>query len=311
MVSFSTFAIFAASALAAQGASIPPAAKAAVPANAATPADAAADTKPPRWMTLPPTPQLPAPITTTTIKVNGVDLWLQKYNEKAGGTPIVLDHGGLGYSAYFGDVIKGLVANGHYVAAFDRRGHGRSTFKADDKFTFEMFAQDTDALLKKAGITKSIMVGWSDGAITTLAMLLDPKIAPSIEKAFLFGTTAVPSDTNATFSTTAMFANFVKRCGTEYATLQPNASFKTFAGKVATMEATLPQYGPEILAKIDGKKVTIAEGDHEEAVAKGVAARISKSIKGSKLVTLKDVSHFAPVQDPVGFTKAIEDFIKA
>lgn len=305
MVSFSTLFLVAASAMAAQGATIPPAAK------AATPAKAAADTEQPRWMKLPPTPELPAPITKTTFTVNGVDLWLQKYNEKAGGTPIVLDHGGLGYSAYFGDVIKALVADGRYVAAFDRRGHGRSTFKQDDKFTFEMFAQDTDALLKKAGITKSIMVGWSDGAITTLAMLLDPKIAPSIEKAFLFGTTAVPSDTNATFSKTAMFNEFVKRCGTEYATLQPKADFKSFATKVATMEAELPQYGPEILAKIDGKKVTIAEADHEEAVAQGVAQRISKSIKGSKLVTLKDVSHFAPVQDPVGFTKAIEDFLKA
>ncbi|KAL8281652.1 hypothetical protein RB600_005194 [Gaeumannomyces tritici] len=293
MVSFSTLALAAASAMAVQGASIP--------RQAAKPV----------WLTLPPTPELPAPISTATTKINGIDLWMQKYNEKAGVTPIVMDHGGLGYSAYFGDVIKRLVANGHYVIALDRRGHGRSTFGADDKFTFDMFAQDTDALLKQAGVTKSVMVGWSDGGITTMAALLDPKIAPSIEKAFLFGATALPSDTNATFSSTAVFSEFVARSGKEYAALQPKASFTSFATKVSVMEASLPQFGPDVLAKIDGKKVTVAEAEHEEAVALGVAKRLSQSIKGSKLVTLKGVSHFAPLQDPAGFTQAIENFLKA
>lgn len=113
------------------------------------------------WETLPATPALPTPVNTTLSTINGVQLWLQKYNEKAGGTPIVFDHGGLGYSAYFGDVIKQLVAAGNYVVAVDRRGHGRSTFNTGDVFTYDMFANDIFAQLSEQGITKYNVVGKS------------------------------------------------------------------------------------------------------------------------------------------------------
>ncbi|KLU90068.1 hypothetical protein MAPG_09033 [Magnaporthiopsis poae ATCC 64411] len=41
-------------------------------------------------------------------------------------------------------------------------------------------------------------------------------------------------------------------------------------------------------------------------VVKDVASQLSAAG-----VTLKGVSHFAPLQDPEQFTKAIEDFLKA
>ena len=63
----------------------------------------------PLWQTLPPTPALPSPINSKTTLVNGVQLWMQEYNKQVGGIPIVFDHGGLGYSAYFGSVIQRLV----------------------------------------------------------------------------------------------------------------------------------------------------------------------------------------------------------
>jgi hypothetical protein len=53
----------------------------------------------PVWLTLPPTPPLPSPISGVRIPVDGVELWIQKYNEDARKTPLVFDHGGLGYSA--------------------------------------------------------------------------------------------------------------------------------------------------------------------------------------------------------------------
>lgn len=155
------------------------------------------------------------------------------------------------------------------------------------------------------------MVGWSGGAITTLADLINFKIAPTIEKAFLYGATAQPSDTNSTFDKTDIFSEFVARCSKEYAALRPDADFKAFATKVATLEATLPKFGDAELAKIDGTKVTVADGDHEEAVSRDVPDRLSKSMKGSRRVTLKGVSDFAPLQDPEQFTEAIKDFLKA
>ncbi|KAM6519280.1 hypothetical protein FALCPG4_012925 [Fusarium falciforme] len=262
----------------------------------------------PIWQTLPPTPDLPSPINTKTTLINGVQLWMQKYNEHVGGIPIVMDHGGLGYSAYFGSVISRLVAKGHYVIAVDRRGHGRSTFNTNDVFTYDQMADDIHDQLAAAGVSKYNVVGWSDGAITTLAALINPTLAVPIHKAFIFGGSANPEQTNATFSDTAIFSEFVSRCRVEYAELQPNANFSVFANKVGTMEATLPQMTDEQLGTIDGTRVIIVGAEHEEAVNRDVPEKLHKAIKGSKLEILPGVSHFAPLQDPDQFTKAVEKF---
>ncbi|KAL0941721.1 valacyclovir hydrolase [Colletotrichum truncatum] len=265
----------------------------------------------PIWQTLPPTPQLPTPISTTTTPVNGIKMWFQKYNEKAGGIPIVMDHGGLGYSAYFGSVISRLIKAGHYVIAVDRRGHGRTTFNANDVFTYEQMANDIFALLEAQGVKQYNVVGWSDGGITTLQALINPKTAAPINKAFVFGASAKPDQTNATFSDTKVFNELVARCRTEYATLQPGANFTQFATKVATMEGTLPQWTDKQLASIPGAKVMIAGAEHEEAVNRDVPGILNKAIPGSKVTILTGVSHFAPMQDPDQFTKAVQDFFKA
>lgn len=269
------------------------------------------DTKP-VWLTLPETPSLPSPINSARTAIGGVELWIQKYNEKPGQTPLVLDHGGLGHSAYFGAVLSRLIAKGRYVIALDRRGHGRSTFLPGDVFTYDLFANDIYAQLKASGVGKYNVVGWSDGAITTLSALLNSTISPTIGKAFLFGASRNPSDTNASFAETDVFAQFVSRCRLEYGQLQPQANFTMFANKVATLEAKLPQFSKAQLGQIsDGSRVRIAAAQYEEAVELEVPAKLQAAIKGSSLVTLANVSHFAPLQDPDQFTKAVEDFFFA
>ncbi|KAF7122178.1 hypothetical protein CNMCM5793_000135 [Aspergillus hiratsukae] len=264
----------------------------------------------PVWLTLPPTPPLPSPISKVRIPIDGAELWIQKYNEDASQTqiPLVFDHGGLGYSAYFAAVLSRLIAKGHYVIAIDRRGHGRSTFNADEVFTYDLFANNIYEQLKAAGVSKYNVVGWSDGAATTLSALLNSTISPAIEKAFLFGTFTVPSDSNASFPDTDIYSEFVTRCADEYSELQPQANFALFATKVATLEATLPQFTDVQLGTIDGSRVRIAGAQYDEVVNLDVPAKLHAAIPGSSLVTLINVSHFAPLQDPDQFSSAVEDF---
>ncbi|KAF2217772.1 hypothetical protein CERZMDRAFT_30708 [Cercospora zeae-maydis SCOH1-5] len=260
------------------------------------------------WQTLPPTPPLPAPISKARIPINGVHLWSQKYNEAAGGIPIVFLAGGLGYSAYFGAVIS-IVSHKHYVIAVDRRGHGRSTYLPTDFTGFEEFAKDTADLLRAQGVKKAYWVGWSDGSITTFAGLLDPAINPTIVKAFAFAGSQSPSDTNATFGNTAIFSEFVSRCGREYAHLQPRANFTDFALKLQTLEDTQPNWSDAEFAAIDGEKVTLVEAEYDEAVKRGVPFHQHEVLKGSGYVKLRNVSHFAPMQDPDQFAKAVLDWV--
>lgn len=261
------------------------------------------------WETLPATGALPTPINETLSDSNGAKLWLQKYNEEAGGVPVLFIHGGGGYSAHFAEVINQMIAAGSYCIAVDRRGHGRSTFLSDDVWTFDMFATEIYTQMQSIGVESADWVGWSDGAATTYAALQDTTITATINKAFVFAGFLVPEDTNATYTDTNMYSMFVERLQTEYAALRPDVDFTEFATLLGTLEATLPQFTTEGLATIDGSKVAVVYAEHDEAVNLDVPAKLHAAIPESTLVELTGVSHFAPMQDPTQFTEALQKFL--
>ena len=51
-------------------------------------------------------------------------------------------------------------------------------------------------------------------------------------------------------------------------------------------------------------------GDHDEAIKRDHTDYIASVIPGAKLIILRDTSHFAMLQDPEGYTKAILDFLQ-
>ena len=80
-----------------------------------------------RWETLPPTPAPVAGAKTGYAAVNGIKVY---YTRTGHGSPVVLLHGGLSNSDYWGNQVKALAAK-HTVISIDSRGHGRSS--RDDK----------------------------------------------------------------------------------------------------------------------------------------------------------------------------------
>src|SRR5262249_55070427 len=100
----------------------------------------------PRWLTLPPTPTLPKPESSGLVPINGVKIWHAVYgwNENKG-EPVMLLHGGLANSAYWGNQIPFLAAH-HKVIVMDSRGHGRSSFDGK-KITYHLMASDVQGLM--------------------------------------------------------------------------------------------------------------------------------------------------------------------
>lgn len=93
--------------------------------------------------------------------VNGLRLYYEVHGP-AGGTPIVLLHGGdPAIETSWARVLPAL-ARTHRVIAFDQQGHGR-TADADRPFTFEGSADDTAALLRHLGVGQADLVGFSNG----------------------------------------------------------------------------------------------------------------------------------------------------
>ena len=113
------------------------------------------------WQTLPPTPPPVAGEHAGHAKVNGISLY---YATIGHGPPVVLLHGGLANSDYWGHQVTALAPR-HTVILVDSRGHGRSTRDARP-YGYDLMADDVVALLDTLHIAKADVVGWSDGGHT-------------------------------------------------------------------------------------------------------------------------------------------------
>ena len=117
----------------------------------------------PQWLTLPPTPSLPAAARQGTAPVNGIRIWYAEFGQ---GEPVILLHGGLANSNYWGNQVRAL-QDRYQVIVMDSRGHGRST-RDDTPYGYDLMASDVIGLMDFLNIRKAAIVGWSDGAIIGL-----------------------------------------------------------------------------------------------------------------------------------------------
>jgi pimeloyl-ACP methyl ester carboxylesterase len=118
-------------------------------------AQAAAELPPPAIASAPPASRGYAP-------VNGLRLYYEVHGP-AGGTPVVLLHGGDPAIETSWERILPALARTRRVIAFDQQGHGR-TADVDRPFTFEGSADDTAALLAWLKVPKADLMGFSNGA---------------------------------------------------------------------------------------------------------------------------------------------------
>src|SRR5258708_481455 len=107
-----------------------------------------------RWMTLPPTPSLPTPQSSGKVEVNGASIGYAVLGSgNPGGPPVVVLHGGLANSNYWGNQVPAL-AEKHQVIVIDSRGHGRSTRSAQP-YGYELMASDVLGVMDKLGIKQA------------------------------------------------------------------------------------------------------------------------------------------------------------
>ena len=92
------------------------------------------------------------------VAVNGVELYYEVQGE---GLPLLMLHGGVNPSDFFGEPLERM-AESHKVYAVHLRGHGFST-DTDEPWTYEQMADDVAALLGELGIEKIDVMGWSTG----------------------------------------------------------------------------------------------------------------------------------------------------
>src|ERR1700747_2494391 len=100
--------------------------------------------------------------TITVGKENSTPIELY-YEDHGSGSPVVLIHGWPLSGASWEKQTAALLAAGHRVITYDRRGFGRSS-KPGVGYKYDTFAADLDTLLKKLKLTKVALVGFSMGS---------------------------------------------------------------------------------------------------------------------------------------------------
>ncbi|HVS98569.1 MAG TPA: alpha/beta hydrolase, partial [Puia sp.] len=101
------------------------------------------------------------------LATRGIRLYYETYGQ---GAPLLLLHINGGSINVFSNQIPYF--SKHYrVIAVDSRAHGKSV-DAGDSLTFEMMADDFNALLDSLHLDSCYVVGWSDGGISGLLLAL-------------------------------------------------------------------------------------------------------------------------------------------
>ena len=259
------------------------------------------------WQTLPPTPQLPRGTIERHVDVGGARIWYAEWGGRSKAIPVLLLHGGFGNSNYFGNLIPVLADHGYRVIAMDSRGHGRST-RSDAPYSYHLMADDVIGLLDTLTIARVRVVGWSDGGIIGLDLALNHP--DRLAGLFAFGANADASGGQEGFDKSPVFAAYLRRVPDEYRRLSPTPDqWDSFSAAIGKMWETQPAFTADQLRSLK-VPVVIADGEYDEAILPEHTRYMASSIPGARLVILRNVSHFAILQNPHEFAAAVLEFLR-
>ena len=255
-----------------------------------------------RWKKLPATPAPVAALKSGYASVNGIQLY---YATVGQGEPVVLLHGGLANSDYWGQQVAAL-AKHHKVIVVDSRGHGRSTRDARP-YSYDLMSDDVVALLDHLKIAKADIVGWSDGGIIGIDLAI--RHPTRVNRIFSFAPNTKTSGVKPDTEKNPVFASYIERAGNEYRKLSKTPDqYDAFVEQISHMWGTQPNWSDEDLKKIN-TAVLIVDGDHDEAIVREHLEYIANTIPNAGLLILPNTSHFAFIQAPKEFNEAILNFI--
>lgn len=231
--------------------------------------------------------------------INGIDLYFSTYGQ---GEPIILLHGGIGSSDWWGGQIDFLVRHRYRVVVMDSRGNGRSTRSAQP-FSYPLMASDVLGLMDYLEIPRAAIVGWSDGAVVGLDIAI--RHPDRLSRLFAFGMNTALSGVRSGFEETATFQAATERGREEYVALSRTPDdFDAFIAQISVLWIEGPGYTHSQLVGIT-TPVTVVAAQYDEAILMEHSRYISQTIPGAGFIELPSVSHFAPLQDPAGFNRAI------
>ena len=227
------------------------------------------------------------------VSVNNIKLYYEVYGE---GEPLLLLHGNSESIASFRLQIP--VLSKHYkVIALDTRGQGRST-EDGKKFSYDLFAEDTKALLDHLQLDSVHILGWSDGGNIGLIMAI--KYPSKVKSLATMGANLY----NNSSSVKPWVNNILKKERLELNDTVPRDVFRI---RMINLLLNEPNIKEESLKNISCPVLIMAGSD--DVIKATHTKMIAGNIKQSQLVIFPKGNHYEPSERPERFNKTVLDFL--
>jgi pimeloyl-ACP methyl ester carboxylesterase len=234
--------------------------------------------------------------------VGGVSIYYEVYGDD--GTkkpPLVLLHGGIyGYIDDFAPQIPELAQ--HFVVyAIATRGHGRSGV-GDQAYTYQLFADDAAAILRRVTVDAAAVVGFSDGGIAALALAGEHPHLVSKVVAIGAGRSAdTMTDTGKNFAETLTPEHFARENRAVVERRRPVMSeperWDEFIEKMGTLYRRRISVSTVTIENIVAPTLLIG-GDRDEFFRREAFDELHRLIPKSRLEIVPDCGHVESLKRP-------------
>ncbi|CAN5438818.1 alpha/beta fold hydrolase [soil metagenome] len=221
------------------------------------------------------------------------------YETYGAGKPLLFIHGNGGSINNFKNQIPYFARN-YKVIAVDSRAQGKSA-DASDSLTYEMMADDFNALLNQLHLDSCYVVGWSDGGIDGL--LLAMRYPEKVKKLAITGANLWP-DTTAIEP--GLFQSIVST-NDSLAKVSQTAAVKA-QKKLLNLMALHPHISTADLKQVRCPTLVIG-GDHDVILPKHTLV-IAEAIPKAYLWILPNSGHSTLIHYKDLFNQVVGDFFK-
>jgi pimeloyl-ACP methyl ester carboxylesterase len=222
------------------------------------------------------------------------DIYCEIYGS---GEPLLLLHGNNASISSFYKQIP-VLAKSYQVIAVDTRGQGKSTDKTTIPLSYEKFAEDMEALLDSLHIKQANIIGWSDGG--NIGLIMASKYPSSIKKLITIGAVLSPDGIEQSLLDKL-------RAGSNKNNVKDQNQLNVNQRLLALL-INEPHITGEDLKQIQAEVLVVA--GEKDVVKREHTQGIADSIKRSKLLIIKDATHYAPQEKPLEFNKIALQFLK-
>lgn len=228
------------------------------------------------------------------IRLKDAELYYEIYGD---GEPLVLLHGNGGSIKEFYKQIPEL-SRRFKVIAVDTRSQGKSKDFTKRDLNYKIFAEDLKGLMNHLNLSKTHILGWSDGGNTGLEFAL--KYPENVEKLIIVGANAFPQGVDA---------ELLKNFKTKVKFMELSGQTEHDAEKrLLNLMLNEPNISKKSLNTIKNPVLVIA--GENDVIKKSHTEMLANEIPNAKLKIYPKASHYLPFEIADELNKDVVDFLE-